>query len=59
MIIKTAKYLPNLDGNNGDVILLTVKGSDLKYSVPVNTANRHYIAIQEWVADGNSIADAD
>ena len=28
-------------------------------SVPLDTANRHYIAIQEWVAEGNTIEEAD
>ena len=28
-------------------------------SVPLDPANRHYAAIQEWVAEGNTIAEAD
>ena len=28
-------------------------------SVPIDPNNRHYIAIQEWVAEGNTIEDAD
>ena len=31
----------------------------ITYTVPVNTGNRHYQAILDWVAEGNSIADAD
>jgi len=27
--------------------------------VPINEGNRHYQAIQEWVAEGNTIEDAD
>ena len=27
--------------------------------VPHDTENRHYQAIQEWVAEGNTIKDAD
>ena len=27
--------------------------------VPINSENRHYQAILEWVADGNTIAEAD
>ena len=27
--------------------------------IPLDPANRHYQAIQEWVADGNTIEDAD
>jgi len=30
-----------------------------KYAVPLDPANRHYQAIQEWVAEGNTIEDAD
>ena len=29
------------------------------WDVPHDTANRHYQAIQEWVAEGNTIKDAD
>ena len=27
--------------------------------VPINSENRHYIALQEWVTEGNTIAEAD
>lgn len=27
--------------------------------IPINSENRHYIALQEWVAEGNTIAEAD
>jgi hypothetical protein len=27
--------------------------------VPINNENRHYVAIQEWVADGNTIEEAE
>jgi len=29
------------------------------WSVPLDPDNRHYQAIQEWVAEGNTIAEAD
>ena len=29
------------------------------WDVPHNAENRHYIAIQEWVAEGNTIKEAD
>ena len=38
---------------------VTFVNSNLILSVPLNPNNRHYQAIQEWVADGNTIADAD
>ena len=30
----------------------------ITYTVPVNTANRHYQAILDWVAEGNTITPA-
>ena len=30
-----------------------------KISVPLDPANTHYQAIQKWVAEGNTIAEAD
>ena len=32
---------------------------NVKMFVPIQANNRHYQAIQEWVAKGNTIADAD
>lgn len=32
---------------------------DTEMYVPIDPENRHYIAIQEWVAKGNTIEDAD
>ena len=29
------------------------------WSVPLDTNNKYYQAIQEWVAEGNTIAEAD
>jgi hypothetical protein len=29
------------------------------WSVPLDSANSHYIAVQEWVAKGNKIEDAE
>ena len=30
-----------------------------KWHIPLDPANRHYQAIQEWVAEGNTIEEAD
>jgi len=38
---------------------VTQVGSNVVLSVPLDPANRHYQAIQEWVAEGNTIAEAD
>ena len=56
MTITSAQYSANMDGNNGDTIVATIDGVEVY--VPLDTANRHYQAILEWVADGNTIQDA-
>ena len=38
---------------------VTQKDSNIVLSVPLEPANRYYQAIQEWVAEGNKIEDAD
>ena len=43
--------------NVNDNINAVIDGK--KLSVPLDPANRHYQAIQEWVAEGNNIEDAD
>ena len=57
MNITKAKYYKDFDGKNVSVNA-TIDGQDM--SVPMDSANRHYDAIQEWAKiDGNTIADAD
>ena len=56
MIISSARYTLGSDGNNS-AINATIDGVEM--SVPMDPANRHYQAILEWVADGNSIEAAD
>ena len=56
MNIISAKYQVDYEGNNG-ALEVVIDGTT--YSVPLDPANRHYIAIQEWVAEGNTIEDAD
>ena len=56
MIINSARYTLDLDGNNS-AINATIDGQEM--SVPMDPANRHYAAILEWVADGNTIEAAD
>ena len=38
---------------------VTLVNSNLTLYVPLDPANTDYQAIQEWVAEGNTIADAD
>ena len=55
MNITNAKYFQD-NGENCSVNC-TIDGTT--YSVPLDPANRHYQAILEWVAEGNTIAEAD
>ena len=55
MNITSAKY-ETTDGENSSV---TIVVDDERISVPLDPANRHYAAILEWVAEGNTIAEAD
>ena len=53
--ITSAQYVEDLEGNN-DHIDAVIDGVTM--SVPLDTGNRHYQAILDWVADGNTIQDA-
>jgi len=56
MNITSAQYVTDLRG--GDfTILAVIDGTPM--TVPQDPANRHYQAILEWVAEGNTIQDAD
>ena len=57
MNITSARYnRDKLSGENASV-QATIDGKE--WSVPLDPANRHYQAIQEWVAEGNTIQEAD
>ena len=57
MNITKAQYAkhPAIEGNVS--VTATIDGEEL--SIPLNPANRHYAAILEWVADGNTIEEAE
>ena len=57
MNIKLAKYYKNLD-NTINYIKVTTDDNTIIH-VPIHTANADYQAIQEWVAEGNTIEEAD
>jgi len=57
MNITSAQYTRNLDDTANENIKATIDGTEM--SVPLSSDNRHYIAIQEWVAEGNTIQEAD
>jgi len=53
MKITKAKY-----SEENKCVLATI--DNIKWAVPIDSANRHYQAIQEWAKiDGNTIEDAD
>ena len=55
MNIESAKYIA-YDGNNTSVNAVI---DGVQYAIPMSTDNRRYQAIQEWVADGNTIEEAE
>ena len=56
MNITTAKYVKDKYGNNVS-IKATIDNEEL--AIPLFAGNRHYDAILEWVAAGNTIEAAD
>ena len=56
-MIKTVKKL-NVDGVFSNTYLLTLQ-NDVQLFVPKDDNNRHYQEILAWVADGNTIEEAD
>jgi len=57
MNITSAQYTKGFNDIGNSSIKAVIDGFEM--SVPLDPANRHYIAIQEWVAKGNKIEDAD
>ena len=53
--ITSAQYMTDPDGTNNAVKLIS---NGVTMTVPLDTDNRHYQAILDWVADGNTIQDA-
>mgnify|MGYP003116555893 FL=1 len=62
MDIKTVKKQNGLNFKNETVLtsyLITYNNSNRVKSVPLDELNTDYQTIQEWVADGNTIEEAD
>ena len=57
MDITSAKYTKGFNDIGTGSIKATIDGQEM--SVPLDPDNRHYQAIQEWVAEGNTIEDTD
>ena len=55
MTITNAQYAQTDSVNT--TIQATIDGQEM--AVPIDPANRHYAAILEWVADGNTIEAAE
>lgn len=56
---KNAQYCKNPKTNNNICIKVNIDGNSKDSFIPLDPDNRHYQAIQEWVAEGNTIAEAD
>ena len=57
MNITSAQYVTHPDTDANACIKATIDSVEVQ--VPLDLANRHYAAILEWVAEGNTIQDAD
>ena len=57
MNIESAKYVFSYGTTKNASVTCVIDGKTM--SVPLDPDNRHYQAIQEWVAEGNKIEDAD
>jgi len=59
MIINTVKKNIDIITNEGCSYQVTQVGTNVVLSVPLDPTNTDYQAIQEWVAEGNTIEEAD
>ena len=56
MNISSAKYITDVNEENDHIDAVI---DEQTMSVPLDPANRHYAAILKWVAEGNTIKEAD
>ena len=57
MVVTSAQYVADTKDGGNMCIIAVIDGAEL--IVSLDPENRHYQAIQEWVAEGNTIQDAD
>ncbi len=57
MNITSAQHQVDVEGSTSVSMKATIDGQIM--FVPLDPDNRHYQAILEWVAEGNTIEDAD
>ncbi len=56
MNITSAQYGQNINKEN-EIVRATIDGVEM--CIPLDPDNRHWQAIQKWVAEGNTIEEAD
>jgi hypothetical protein len=56
MIVTKAKYYKDQNGVNGSI---NATIDNIECCVPIAEDNTHYQAILKWVAEGNTIEEAD
>mgnify|MGYP001166672952 CR=1 FL=1 len=59
MIIETVKKIKHHEHDTVIGYMVTNSQNNENVFVPIDTANTDYQAIQEWVAEGNTIQEAD
>jgi len=59
MNITKAKYRNNAIVEGTELLNIIATIDSVEMVVPLDPANRHYQAILEWVAEGNTIEEAD
>ena len=60
MNIDTVQKVIDETTNRLDSYKVTLVGdNETRLCVPLEPANRHYQAIQEWIAEGNTIQEAE
>ena len=60
MDITSAQYVKSTTLNsNSENTSIRAEINEQTWSVPISEDNTHYQAIQEWVAEGNTIEEAD
>ena len=52
----SATYMYDIDGLNKTHIKLELENNKFK-NIPIDEANTDYQAIQEWIAEGNTVID--
>lgn len=57
MVVTSAQYVADTKDGGNMCIIAVIDGAEL--IVSLDPANRHYQAIQEWVAEGNTIQEAE